>query len=291
MRNFLEEWQIWIYFAAILTGAIFPGDTGNLITPALAFMLFVTFLQVPLADIGRGLRAGRFLPALLVANFVAVPLLAFPLSRLVGDEAMRLGVLLVLLAPCIDYVITFAQMGRADARSLLAATPVLLVAQMLLLPLFLGTEGFAPEPFLHALVWMIAVPLGLAAAVRRWGGGRVNAALAVMPVPATAAVLYLVVAAAVPIITGDVLGVLPVYAAFAVLAPVSGWAVARAFRLHADAARAVAFSAATRNSLVVLPLATAVPGAPLLPAIIVAQTLIELVAELVYIRVIPRLIR
>ena len=51
-----------------------------------------------------------------------------------------------------------------------------------------------------------------------------------------------------------------------------------------------AFSAATRNSLVVLPLALAVPGGvPLLPAIIVAQTMVELVSELAYIRLLPRL--
>jgi ACR3 family arsenite transporter len=41
---------------------------------------------------------------------------------------------------------------------------------------------------------------------------------------------------------------------------------------------------------VILPLALAVPGAlPLLPAIIVTQTLVELIAELVYVRAIARL--
>ncbi|MFD2429882.1 hypothetical protein ACFSUK_20605 [Sphingobium scionense] len=39
-----------------------------------------------------------------------------------------------------------------------------------------------------------------------------------------------------------------------------------------------------------LPLALAVPGAvPLLPAIIVAQTLVELIAEMIFIRAIPKL--
>ncbi|MET0207739.1 MAG: hypothetical protein ABW220_01785, partial [Burkholderiaceae bacterium] len=86
------------------------------------------------------------------------------------------------------------------------------------------------------------------------------------------------------------LQVAPVYIAFALLAPFAGWLVARLFRLAQPAARAVAFSGATRNSLVVLPLALAVPGAlPLLPAIIVTQTLVELVAELVYVRAIARL--
>ena len=66
--------------------------------------------------------------------------------------------------------------------------------------------------------------------------------------------------------------------------------VARLTGLPGSEARGVAFSAATRNSLVVLPLGIAVPGAlPVLPAIIVAQTLVELIAELIYIRAIPRL--
>lgn len=39
-----------------------------------------------------------------------------------------------------------------------------------------------------------------------------------------------------------------------------------------------------------LPLALAVPGAiPLMPAVIVGQTLVELVASLIYIRLMPRL--
>lgn len=81
---------------------------------------------------------------------------------------------------------------------------------------------------------------------------------------------------------------IPVYVAFAVTAPLLGWSLARMFRLDPPAARAVAFSAATRNSLVVLPLALAVPGAvPLLPAIIVTQTLVELVSELAYVRFAP----
>ena len=46
----------------------------------------------------------------------------------------------------------------------------------------------------------------------------------------------------------------------------------------------------TRNSLVVLPLAFAVPdGLPLVPAIVVTQTLIELLSELGYVRFIARL--
>ncbi|MDR0808041.1 MAG: arsenic resistance protein [Gemmobacter sp.] len=310
MRDVLERQQVWIYFAAValaaVTGFAVPGTTAleGAINPALAFMLLVTFLQVPLPAIGRGFREMRFLGALLVSNFVAVPVLAFLLSHLAIDDALlRLGILMVLLAPCIDYVITFAHLGRADVRLLLSSTPILLLVQMVLLPiylgLFLGDEAadlVRVGPFVHAFVWLIAVPLICAGAVQFWAarrgtGQRVSDVLGLLPVPATTMVLFLVVATTVPVL-GEAgrhaLSALPIYIAFAVIAPFIGWSIARAFGLQPAAGRAVSFSTATRNSLVVLPLALAVPGAiPVLPAVIVTQTLVELVAELIYIRVLP----
>jgi len=312
LRDGLEAQQVWIYFAAVIVataiGFLIPRTEvlESAINPALALMLFVTFLQVPVAALGRALQELRFLGALLAVNFIAVPLFVLGLMQfLPADPLIRLGVLMVLLCPCIDYVVTFAHLGRADARLLLASTPVLLIAQMALLPiylrLFLGAEAAAyvqPGPFIHAFVWLIAIPFVLAALVQTWAarsktGERVSSGLGLAPVPATALVLFIVVAAVMPQLGQTLdrtLSVVPVYVAFSVLAPLIGWAVSRLARLTPEAGRAVAFSAGTRNSLVVLPLALVVPGAiPLVPAIIVTQTLIELLAELVYIRGIPGL--
>ena len=312
LRDGLEARQVWIYFAAVIVataiGFVIPGTAvlESAINPALALMLFVTFLQVPVAALGRALQELRFMGALLAVNFIAVPLLVLGLMQfLPADPLIRLGVLMVLLCPCIDYVVTFAHLGRADARLLLASTPMLLIAQMVLLPiylrLFLGAEAAAyvqPGPFIHAFVWLIAIPFVLAALVQTWAarskmGERVSSGLGLAPVPATALVLFIVVAAVMPQLGQTLdrtLSVVPVYVAFSVLAPLIGWAVSRLARLTPEAGRAVAFSAGTRNSLVVLPLALVVPGAiPLVPAIIVTQTLIELLAELVYIRGIHRL--
>lgn len=312
IRDKLENKQIGIYFATVALAALaalaLPGTTAlkPAVNPALAFMLFVTFLQVPLAELGRAFTHTRFLGALLVTNFAVIPLLVAGLLPFVpGDPLIRLGVLLVLLAPCIDYVVTFSHLGRADARLLLAATPVLLVAQMLMLPVYLrillgigAADLVQPGPFIDAFVWLIAAPLLLAVALQLWAarsqaGARASTILGLLPVPATALVLFIVVASVLPQLgqaLDAALRVAPVYAAFALLAPPAGWLVARLFRLAAPAGRAVAFSGATRNSLVVLPLALAVPGAvPLLPAIIVTQTLVELIAELVYVRLIARL--
>ena len=141
----LETHQIGIYFASIVVAGVIagfvPGTTifEIAINPALALMLFVTFLQVPLIDLGRAFAQGRFFMALLISNFIVVPILVAGLIQLLpSDPMLQLGVLLVLLTPCIDYVVTFSHLGRADARLLLAATPTLLVVQMLLLPIYLS---------------------------------------------------------------------------------------------------------------------------------------------------------
>lgn len=312
LREFLESRQISIYFGTVVLAAVIaklvPGTTvlEAGVNPALALMLFVTFLQVPLSDLGRAFARVRFFAALLLANFIMVPFLVAALVQfLPPDPMVLLGVLLVLLTPCIDYVVTFSHLGRADARLLLAATPALLIAQMLLLPVYLGlflgdkvTRLVHRGPFVHAFIWLIAVPLVLAGLVQVWAartrtGEWVATRLGILPVPATAFVLLVVIAAVVPQLgpaTHVVLRVVPIYIAFAVLAPFIGWQMGRLFRLDAPAGRAIAFSAGTRNSLVVLPLALAVPGAiPVLPAIIVTQTLIELVSELIFVRFLPKL--
>lgn len=312
LRDRLEGSQVAIYFAAVIAGAVIalaiPGTASweGAINPALALMLFVTFLQVPLAELGRAFRQTRFLVVMLVTNFVIVPLLVAILIQFAPNDPMiQLGVLLVLLCPCIDYVVTFAHLGRADAKLLLASTPALLIAQMLLLPvylrLFLGADAsrlVQAGPFLHAFLWLIVIPLALAVIVQLWArrtaaGERVSSLLGLLPVPATALVLLIVIAAVVPQLgqaIGAAVRVVPLYIVFAIVAPLLGWGASRFAKLDAEAGRAIAFSAATRNSLVVLPLALAVPGAvPLLPAIIVAQTLVELIAEMIFIRAIPRL--
>lgn len=177
MRELLDRHQVGVYFAAVAAAAcvawLLPGATAfeSVINPALALMLFATFLQVPLAGSSLVLLRGRFLPALLLANFIAVPLFVAALTPLLPtDPMLRFGVLLVLLTPCIDYVVTFAHLGRADARLILLATPILLVVQLLLLPVYLGLllgDAAAvlvqPAPFVRAFVWLIAVPVILAA--------------------------------------------------------------------------------------------------------------------------------
>ncbi|PRY51387.1 sodium bile acid symporter family protein [Knoellia remsis] len=119
----LERWQIPLYLLALVAGAAIgltaPATAPafeQTINPVLIALLYATFLSVPLTRLGQALRNGRFLAGLLVLNFALVPVLVYGLSRFVAhDQALLLGVLLVLLTPCIDYVIVFsglAVLGR-----------------------------------------------------------------------------------------------------------------------------------------------------------------------------------
>ncbi|CAM5666487.1 arsenic resistance protein [Streptomyces avidinii] len=310
----MERRQVAVYLAAMAAGALAgwaapsagPG-LEHAVNPVLGALLFVTFLQVPAAELVRSLRDARFLAAALVVNFVVVPLvIAAMFAFLPADQAVRIGVLLVLLCPCVDYVIVFSGLAGGSSRRLLAATPLLLVAQMLLLPgflyLFLGPEladAVEAGPFVEAFVFLVAVPLALAWALQAWAARRpagrgVSDAATTTMVPLMAATLFVVVASQVPKLGGgftDVAAVIPFYAVFLLLMAFAGKAVARLFRLDAPASRAVVFTGATRNSLVVLPLALALPDALSAAAVVVVtQTLVEVLGMIAYVRLVPRLV-
>ncbi|SDR65139.1 arsenic resistance protein [Agrococcus carbonis] len=309
----MERQQVLFYLAAIVTGIalglLAPGSErlAVAINPAIAALLFVTFLGVPFAEIARGFRDVRFLTALLVLNFVIVPVVAVGLSRFVAhDDALLVGVLLVLLTPCVDYVIVFAGAAGGAHERLLAATPLLMVVQLLLLPLYLfiiagpvATESVEPGPFMEAMVLLILIPLG-AATLTQWAARRVRLAAAATAsalhamVPLTMLVLLVVIASQTPAIARDLVllvELVPIYIAFLAVMAALGVGVARLARLDVPRSRALVFSGATRNSLVVLPLALALPpDLRLAAAAIVTQTLVELIGMAIYVKLIPRLL-
>ncbi|OFS18813.1 arsenic resistance protein [Micrococcus sp. HMSC31B01] len=271
-----------------------------------------TFLAVPFPALGAGLRDGRFLASLLVLNFVVVPAVVFGLSRFVAhDDALLVGVLLVLLAPCVDYVIAFTALEGGVAERLLAAAPLLMLVQLVVLPVllraFAGPEAVAAVdagPFVRALVVLILLPLALAAllqwgAVRGRGGVRCAAAGVVRGF--TAAMVPLMVVTLFTVVASQIRGVgeqlpalaavVPLFAAFAAVTVALGVVAARWARLDVPAGRALVFSGATRNSLVVLPLTLALPASlDPAPLVVVTQTLVELGVMVSLVRLVPRLL-
>lgn len=315
MTRFMERFQIPLYLAALAVGALAgwwaPGLGGlaaPAVTPVLAALLYVTFLGIPLRRVGEGLRDLRFMACLVIVNFAVVPVIVFALVRAFSIEGpMLIGVLLVLLTPCIDYVIVFSGLAGAANDRLLAASPVLLVLQMLTLPLYLWSF-LSPDvavavhwgTFAQALAVVIVIPL-VAAAVTQWAAARSPVArrwgrlAGGAMVPLMMLTLATVVASQIALVGSRaqaLLPLVPVYVSFAALMTALGWAAGRLAGLRVRERRAVLFSGVTRNSLVVLPLALAAPdGTVLAPLAVLTQTLVELLVMLALVGLVPRLVR
>jgi ACR3 family arsenite transporter len=311
-REELEEKQIGIYIATLVVSVVTGLSWSNshlldkAIEPVIAVLLYSMFCQIPFLELKKAFSNRSFFKALLLGNFVLIPFLVwilisiFPLSQIT-----TIGVLLVLLTPCIDYVIIFTHLGKGDAKSVLASTPLLFIFQLLLLPLylwlFLGKETISIieiKPFAQAFVYLIVLPFILSVITQLFSKRSNQTGKALLnfsswlPVPLMALTFFVVIASQIGVVYKNaaiIYTVLPVYILFAILAPLAGKLSARLFRVGIKESRAISFSTATRNSLVVLPLALSlpVPVNQLAAIVIVTQTIVEIFFELLYIKVIP----
>lgn len=313
-RAQVERAQVWVYLAAIGAGV----GLGSFVDPAravaersiwpgLGVLLYVTFLQVPMTSLRTALRSGRFLVVVLVGNFVLVPLVVWALTTVIPlDQAVLLGVLLVLLVPCTDWYISFTHLSGGDTAAAIAVTPLNLLAQLLLLPvylwLFLGDtfgEIFVTGRVVTVFMTLIVVPL-LAAylteqvARRRPRLARVRERSAALPVPLLALVVFLLATSQVEQVT-DGIHLLPtltlVFGSFLIAMVLLGAALAKGVGFRAPSGRAAVLSLVTRNSFVVLPLALALPPRwHIAVVVIVCQSLVELLGLAVLVGLLPRIV-
>lgn len=310
----MQRHQIVLYLIAIVFGAVLGLQVSSVrpsleasINPFLGLLLYATFLSLPLTKLLVSFRDLRFMVALGLVNFVLVPAIVFILTRFIADDqALLYGVLLVLLAPCIDYVIVFAGIAGGDSTRLLAATPLLLLLQVLLVPAYMfliaGSDTLAlidPKPFLRALLGLIVVPFIAAfltqLLMKRFAFAvRIGSWADYLMVPLMMGTLLSVVGSQINAVASQFQNLATAIALFvvfvAVMAAIST-AVGKLFHLETAPLRAVTFSGVTRNSLVVLPLALALPPElSLASAVVVSQTLVELVGMLVLIQLVPRFV-
>lgn len=314
-RLALERRQAWLYLLALALGLGLGRTWPTLgaalaaaLWPLLALLLFATFVQVPLLHLRAAFADRRFLAAALLGNFVLAPLaVALLLPLLPPDPALRLGVLLVLLVPCTDWFLPFNQLGGGDPARAIAVTPLHLLLQLLLLPLWLGWLGWLGGPVLGAVAlapasaWpallLVLLPLLAALACERWLDARPargvwRERLAWWPVPLLALVVLTIAAsqaaaawAALPLWPR----VVPVYLLWLLLAALLARVLARLLRLPVAQGRTLAFSFGTRNSFVVLPFTLALPaGWDTAALAIVLQALVELLGMLVFVWWVPR---
>ena len=307
----MERQQSWVYLTFILAGLglglAWPDATAwfeALLWPLLGVLLYATFTQTPLTRIGDGLKDWQFLGALLLGNFVIIPLVLGAMVALLPlSPAIQAGVLLVLLVPCTDWFISFTHLGKGDAARAIAATPVLLLVQLFALPfylwLFLGTEWFETALSSHllgAFAGLILTPLALAWVTERLAEHSGSArqlvrSLGGLPVPLLALVVFVIAASQVTTVaglSGVLLKVLLIFVVYLLFAAFLGKTLGRLFRLPALSARTLTFSFGTRNSFVVLPIALTLPEAwHAAVVVIVFQSLVELFGMVVYLRWVP----
>lgn len=310
MGSFLDRHQVACYVVALAAGALIGSalpawgePLEAAINPVLGLLLYATFVSVPMTSISRSFRDGRFLAAVGVVNFLVVPavvrILTLPIT---GKPEVYVGLLFVLLCPCIDYVIAFTGLAGGAKERLLAAAPLLLLGQMLLLPvylsIFIGPQArglIDPQPFLTAFIGLIVIPLCAAVITQRARATPLIDTAETAMVPLMMATLFVVVASQVASVgqqAEKIAAAVPIMVLFALIMAPAAAVVGRLARLDAPGVKAVAFSGATRNSLVILPLVLALPaGYELAPLVVVTQTLVELVIMVVFVRVIPALIR
>ena len=182
-----------------------------------------------------------------------------------------------------------------------------MLLQIMLLPLYLlliaGPDLTALveiEPFVEAFVILIVIPLAGAAIVqaiaRRCAiGRRIEKVMAAAMVPLVMLTFAVIIGSQIAAVGSEaltLLRLLPLYAGFAVVMLLVGIGASRVAKLDTPGTGAVIFSGVTRNSLVVLPLALALPAElAIAPLAVVTQTLVELVVIVVFVRLVPALVR
>ncbi|MBT2771429.1 arsenic resistance protein [Halomonas sp. ISL-60] len=311
MREQMEKHQSWLYLVFISLGLAlgigapaFAEQLERLLWPLLGLLLYATFTQIPLLHIAQSMKDKRFMAALMVGNFIAIPaFLALLVVWLPLSPPVLAGVLLVLLVPCTDWFITFTHLGKGDTARAVAATPLLLLVQMIALPvylwLFLGSEWFQltlSTELLRAFAGLILTPLALAwlteyAAQRHKAVERIVHKLGLLPVPLLALVVFIIAASQIKTVLGlsqVLVQVVFIFIGFLVFAALLGKGLGKLFKLPTTSARTLAFSFGTRNSFVMLPIALTLPSAwQAAVVVIVFQSLVELFGMVAFLRWVP----
>lgn len=324
--NFLSKHQVASYLIFLIAGGLVSfllgrtpalGWLETLTLPALAVLLWSTFMAVPLVSVSRSDLPARFVIRLLLLNFALVPVLV-ALLLLTADifgadilSPLYFVAALLLLAPCIDYVVVFCGISGGNSKRLLLATPILLVTQLVFIPIWLYILSalrlieipVSPPALTTALpdvalaLSALFIPLSLAWGTQRFAHRRLkqaaqSAAENIMDV-AMCAVLFCISAAHTAKVAEHLNLLLPlalIYALFALLAGTLGWLSSRSFTREDRIA--LTFSPTTRNALVMMPVVLAIAAttadtqtAALMPLAVVTQTLVELLAMIALTRI------
>ena len=274
---------------------------------ALALMVFLVVVSLPLLSVGRAIAKPRVLVALFAVNLLIVPLVAFILSRVVFQvPELQVGLLLVLLAPGVALSLTTAHEAGGDVESVLGAKPLLFAGQLVVVPLYTvflsgGVLSFSDlPPTFVVIAGIIVAPSALALAVQ-WGMTRSSSLAASRTmlsgarVPLIAVAVALVLWNQVPLHLEELeelYRVVPLFFSFLVLLAPLGLLAGILASLTIPEKRAIMIVGAGRGGVIMLPISLALDQDVwgLVPLVVITQLTLEVVGMMVYRTIVPELV-
>lgn len=276
--------------------------------PLHVLVIFGLALSLPLLSIGRVYQGTRVWVALLAINVVVVPVMAFVMSRVVWNfPEVQVGLLLVLLAPGVALSLPIIRNAGGDTESVLSATPIILGAQLVVVPVATvwlsgGVFSFADMPATFPAIGAVIIAPVVVAGIVQWlATTRVSVAATLQRKAPDLVVWFASAALAVTVWwrLPDNLDqvwaldwLIPLVIGFLVLiAPVSILVGSLAGVAPAKR-RAIMIAGAGRGGLVILPITLALDAEVwgLVPLVVVGQIVIEGAGLLVYRSIVPEII-
>ena len=303
-------WILLGVLAGALLGIYAPWDSQVLVAlqwAALAVMVFLVVVSLPLLSVGRAIAKPRVLVALFAVNLLVVPLVAFILSRVVFQAPeLQVGLLLVLLAPGVALSLTTAHEAGGDVESVLGAKPLLFAGQLVIVPLYTvflsgGVLGFADLPPTFVVIAGIIVAPSLVALALQGGMTRSSALqktrtpLTHARVPVIALAVTLVLWNQVPAHVEELeelYRVVPLFFSFLVLLAPLGLLAGILASLTIPEKRAIMIVGAGRGGVIMLPISLALDQDVwgLVPLVVITQLTLEVLGMMVYRTIVPELV-
>ena len=313
--SFMERHQVALYLASMAVGFACAGLGGwsqvseQLVPYALGALLWTNFALMPLTGMSTG-QYKRLTRTVVLVAVIGTPVLVALLIPLFvpEDGPVALATVIVLLAPCVDYVVVFTCIAGGEYHGLLAATPYLLGAQIISIPVWTSAYAYIgildigvigeifplPAESYLSLAPLI-VPLVAAYLAQRWSTRspqrqqtyeRVRTISDATMIPLMCLLLALKCSAYTPAVLNQA-QLIPrlagLYLTYAILAGVAAWCLSKV--LGRPERVSVTFSAVTRNALIIYPVVALCaqrlahngnPEASLMGATVLTQTLTEL---------------
>ncbi len=177
--NKLDKLQPFLILLSVCAGLILSNLpkvaalAAPAIFPLLAFMLYTTFLPIPLKKFGQGLIHSKVVLASLVTNFLWTPVFAWGLGAifLKNEPDLWVGLIMLMVTPCTDWYIVFTGIAGGDVMLATALLPLNLILQVILLPIYLmifaaTLVDLHPTQIFEDVIWILFIPLFLAIASR-----------------------------------------------------------------------------------------------------------------------------